>query len=305
MHMRSLLKLTAIISMVLLIGLGSSASGADGKVTGISAATKYFIAHQGGYIGEATVSVNAENEVVSAELNEWQGPSGWAEYNNESGNELADGAVVRVPDPLTNINNSDPQIKGYMFYILQVKGGIQTWSQYTPTKDGFVRPKRHHERDFTGLMTNPIRAKAYAEAAKTDTLINVTIEGNKVIEGALASKTVHYGHMNKTNPQSTYMPISVQSIGFRYNNAALIAFFKANPTADYSSFSYVENKINLTADPSIDANGDSNKYNQEKDRIFQVVDAVSGATFTDFPHYALELQEAYKAAVAALYVDFK
>ena len=305
MHKRLLLKLTVIISMVLLIGLGSSVSGADEKGAGTSSANKYFVAHQGGFIGEATVSVNGKNEVVSAELNEWQGPSGWAEYNNESGNKLADGAVVRVPDPLANKRNSDPQIKGYMFYILQVKGGIQTWSQYTPTKDGFIRPKRHYERDFTGLMTNPMRAKAYAEAAKADTLVNVTIEGNKVIVGAPASKTVHYGHMNKTNPQSTYMPISIQSIGFRYNNAALIAFFKANPTADYSSFSYVEDKITLTADPSIDAKGDINKYKQEKDKIFQVVDAVTGATFSDFPHYALELQEAYKAAVAARYVDFK
>ena len=305
MYKRPGLRLTAIISMVLLIGLESSAYGADEKGAGTSSASKYFVAHQGGYIGNATVSVNKKNEVVSAELNEWQGPSGWAEYNNESGNELTDGAVVRVPDPLANLVNSDPQIKGYMFYILQVTSGIQTWSQYTPNKDGFIRPNRHHERDFTGLMTNPIRARAYAEAAKADTLVNVTIEGNRVIVGAPASKTVHYGHMNKTNPQSTYMPISMQSIGFRHNVAALIAFFKANPTADYSSFSYVENKINLTADPSIDANGDINKYNQEKDRIFQVVDAVSGATFTDFPHYALELQEAYKAAVAALYVDFK
>jgi len=302
---KRLLVILSITSMVLLAGLGSSAFGTEDMADAeTSTATKYFVAHEGGSVGEATVTVNDKNEVVSAELNDWHGPSGWAAYNDESGKKLADGAVVRVPDPLANQKSSDPQTKGYMFYILQVKGGIQTWSKYTPTKDGFIRPKRHYDRDFTGVMTNPLRAKAYVEAAKADTLVNVTIEGNKVNVGAPASKTLHHGHLNKSNPQSTYFPVSSKAIGFRYNSAALIAFFKSFPTADYSNFSYVQKKITLTADPSVDAKGDISKYRQEKDKIYKVVDTVSGATFIDFPHYALELQEAYKAAVAARYVDF-
>lgn len=301
MNKRRLVIVSIITSMILGAGLGSSAMAGAGTST----ATKYFVAHEGGSVGEATVTVNDKNEVVSAELNDWHGPSGWAAYNDESGKKLADGAVVRVPDPLANQKSSDPQIKGYMFYILQVKGGIQTWSKYTPAKDGFVRPKRHYDRDFTGVMTNPIRAKAYVEAAKADTLVNVTIEGNKVSVGDPASKTLHHGHLNKSNPQSTYFPVSPIAIGFRYNSATLIDFFKSYPTADYSDFIYVQEKITLTADPSIDAKGDVSKYKQEKDKTYKLVDAVSGATFADFPHYASELQEAYKAAVAARYVEFK
>jgi hypothetical protein len=153
-------------------------------------------------------------------------------------------------------------------------------------------------------MGNPIRAAAYAEAARNDTLVNVTIEGNRVNVGKPASQTVHYGHMNKANPTSTYMSTSGNGIGYRFNNAALIEFFKANPTADYTATRMVETKITLAANPAVDANANIAGYTQETDRVFAVADAVSGATYSDFPHYALALQEAYKAAIAARYVQF-
>ena len=267
-------------------------------------ASKFYVAHQGGYIGEATVTVGANNEVVSALFSEWQGPNGWAAYNNEDGTRLVDGAVVRVPDPLANLNNPNPQIRGYMFYIYHVREGIASWLQYTPGQNGFTRPTRQFERDFEGLMSNPIRAKAYAEAARNDTLVNVTIDGLRVNVGAPASQTVRYGHMDKVNPNSTYMPISGHSIGFRFNAVALLDFFKANPTADYFNTRLVPQRITLTANPAIDATGNVATYTQETDNLFAVADAVSGATFSDFPHYAIELQEAYKAAVAARYVRF-
>lgn len=78
-------------------------------------ATAYFVAHQGGYIGEATVTVKG-TKVASASIAEWQGPDGWAEFNSADGKAIVDGAVVRVPDPLANTTNPDPAIKGYMFY---------------------------------------------------------------------------------------------------------------------------------------------------------------------------------------------
>ncbi|NCN05385.1 MAG: hypothetical protein GW949_07125 [Spirochaetales bacterium] len=267
-------------------------------------ATYYYVSHQGGYIGEATVTVGANNEVVSASMAEWQGPNGWAEHNSEDGKSLVDGAVVRVPDPLANLSNPNPQVKGYMFYIYHAREGIATWLQYTPGADGFTRPTRQYERDFEGLMGNPIRSAAYAEAARNDTLVNVTIEGNRVNVGKPASQTVHYGHMDKANPNSVYMATSGSSIGYRFNNAALLEFFKANPTADYTATRMVETKITLAANPAIDAKSNIAAYSQETDRVFAVADAVSGATYSDFPHYALGLQEAYKAAVATRYVKF-
>ncbi|MBN1519751.1 MAG: hypothetical protein JW923_06645 [Spirochaetales bacterium] len=261
-------------------------------------ATKYFVAHQGGYIGEATVSVDAKGNVTAASLAEWQGPGGWVEYNGPDGHSLVDGAVVRVPDPLANTGNADPAIKGYMFYIYNVQNGVGVWSQFTPGKDGFTRPTRQYERDFEGLMGNPIRAAAYAKAAREDTLVNVTIDGLTVTVGKPASQTVHYGHMDKGNPSATYMPIGAGTIGYRYNLKALLDFFKANPTADYSATSMKKAKITLVADAAVDK-ADVAAYTAADDTVFAVADALSGATFSDFPHYALELQAAYKMALAA------
>ncbi|MBU0937002.1 MAG: hypothetical protein KKI09_14890 [Spirochaetes bacterium] len=267
-------------------------------------ATKYFVAHQGGYIGEATVTVDKDQNVVQASFAEWQGPGGWAEYNSEDGKSVVDGAVVRVPDPLANTGNSDPAIKGYMFYVYNVNNGVGVWSQFTPGANGFTRPTRQYERDFEGLMGNPIRAAAYAEAAKTDKLVNVKIDGLTVTVGKPASQTVHYGHMNKADPRSTYMALGASGIGYRYNYKATIDFFKANPAVDYTAATTKKAKIVLTEDKTVDANASISAYTAADDNVFAVADAISGATYSDFPHYSLELQAAYKMAIAAQLVDF-
>ena len=110
--------------------------------------------------------------------------------------------------------------------------------------------------------------------------------------------------MDKSHPNSTYMPIAAGSIGYRNNNARLIEFFKANPTADFRNARTVEQRVTIAADRAIDATGDTAAYTAANDRVYAVADAVSGATYSDFIHYALELQEAYKAAVAQRYVRF-
>lgn len=269
-------------------------------------ATKYFVAHQGGYIGEATVTVDKKGKVLSASLNEWQGPGGWAEFNSPDGKSLMDGAVVRVPDPLANTSNPDPMIKGYMFYVYNLKeDGTYVWSQFTPGKDAFTKPTRQYERDFEGLMSNPIRAAAYAKAAREDNLYNVTIDGLKVTLGKKASQTVHYGNMDKANKMATYMPLTKDSIGYRYNYKALIDFFKAHPTADYAAFSLKKTKVTIVEDKNVDANAKAADYTAAEDTVFVVADAVTGATYSDFPHYALELQAAYKMALALQHKAFK
>jgi hypothetical protein len=267
-------------------------------------ATKYFVAHQGGYVGEATVTVDKKGKVVEASIAEWQGPGGWAEFNSPDGKSLVDGAVVRVPDPFANTTNSDPAIKGYMFYIYNVQNGLGVWSQYTPGKDGFARPARQFERDFEGLMSNPIRAKAYVEAAKADTLVEVAIDGLKVTVGKKASETVHYGNMNKADKNANYMPLTKDSIGYRYNYKAMIDFFKAHPTANFAAATMKKAKVTITEDKNVDAAARAADYVAPEDTVYVVADAVTGATYSDFQHYSLELQTAYKMALAEQKVKF-
>jgi hypothetical protein len=292
------MKKSILLSMALLLVFVSFAAAAGSKEYAPATATKYFVAHQGGYVGEATVSVDGKGMVVAASFAEWQGPGGWAENNSPDGKSIVDGAIVRTPDPLANTANADPEIKGYMFYIYNVQNGLGVWSQYTPGAAGFTRPTRQYERDFEGLMGNPIRAAAYAKAARDDKLVNVTIDGLKVIVGKTASKTVHYGNMNKANPSANYMPLNAGSIGYRYNYKATIDFFMANPNADYSAFKTQKVKVALVENKAIDANVSVADYTAADDTVYVVADALTGATYSDFPHYSLELQAAYKMALA-------
>ena len=284
---------------LLVLALVALASVAFGQT-----ATKYFVAHQGGYIGEATVTVDAAGKVTAAAIAEWQGPGGFAAFNSADGKSTADGYVIRVSDPLSNTTSTDPQIKGYMFYICDVKDKVITWLQFTPGKDGFVRGSKT-ERDFEGMMGNPIRAKAYAEAAKADTIVSVTIEGLKVTVGKKASETVHYGHMNKADATANYMPVAAGSIGYRYNMKATTDFFKANPTANFAAAVTTKAKATIVEDKKIDAAGKAAAYTAADDQVYAVADVVTGATFSDFPHYSLELQTAYKMALAESKVTFK
>jgi len=266
-------------------------------------ATKYFVAHQGGYIGEATVTVDKDGKVVEAAIAEWQGPGGFAEFNAPDGKSTADGYVIRVADPLANVTSADPEIKGYMFYVYKVKDGAGLWVQYTPGKDGFAA-STNYTRDFEGMMGNPIRAKAYADAARADTIVTVTTEGLKVTVGKKASETVHYGHMNKADVRANYMPIAAASIGYRYNMKATLDFFKANPTANFAAATTKKAKVSVKADPKVET-ADLAAYTAADDQVFAVADAITGATFSDYPHYSLELQTAYKMALAEGKVAFK
>jgi len=269
-------------------------------------ATKYFVAHQGGYVGAATVTVGKSGEVLSADLEEWQGPGGWAENNSADGKSIVDGAVVRTPDPFANLSSTDPEIKGYMFYILNdpTGKGPGVWSQFTPSAKGFTRPARQYERDFEGLMSNPLRAAAYVKAAREGKLVNVKIEGTKVVVGKKASETVHYGAMNKADKNATYMPLTKDSIGYRYNNLATLDFFKSNPAADFGAATLQKVRIAVLENKNVDAGAKAADYVAAEDSVYVVADAVTGATYSDFQHYSLELQTAYKMAIADALVKF-
>jgi hypothetical protein len=264
--------------------------------------TKYFVAHQGGYIGEATVTVDKAGKVLSASIAEWQGPGGWAENNAPDGKSIVDGAVVRVPDPTSNTANADPEIKGYAFYIYSKKdGAVAAWILFTPGKDAFARGSKL----FDALLAHPVRAEAYVKAAKADTLVNVEINGLTVKLGKKASESVHYGMMNKADKNATYMPLTATSIGYRYNAKAAVDFFKANPTADFASATVKKAKITLAEDKGIDANAKVSDYTAATGNVYTVADAITGATYSDYVHYSLELQAAYKMALAEQAVSFK
>jgi len=288
-------KLIAFLAVFALIGTAAFAQ----------TATKYFVAHQGGYVGAATVAVGKSGEVVSASIEEYQGPGGWAENNSADGKSIVDGAIVRAPDPFANLTSTDPEIKGYTFYVLNdpTGKGPAVWSQFTPGAKGFVRPARQWERDFEGLMSNPIRAAAYVKAAREDKLVNVKIDGLKVTIGKKASETVHYGDMNKANKNANYMSITKDSIGYRYNYQATLAFFKANPTADFAAAVLKKAKVQIVADKNVDV-ADASVYEAATDSVYTVADVVTGATYSDFQHYSLELQTAYKMAIADALVKF-
>lgn len=294
-----------VLFALALVAFAGFAGAMGSKEAALKPATAvmYFVAHQGGYVGEAIVTVNPDGSVKAAEVHEWQGPSGWAENNSADGKSIVDGAIVRVPDPLANPTHADPEIKGYMFYIYNVQNGLGVWSQYTPGATGFTRPTRQYERDFEGLMGNPIRAKAYADAARADKLVNVTIDGLKVTVGKKASETVHYGHMDKANPMANYMPIGAATIGYRYNMKATVDFFMSNPLAPYAdAVAKAKTPLKLVADKAVDL-ADAAAFTAADDVVYFVADAVTGATFSDFPHYALELQAAYKLALAQQLLD--
>jgi hypothetical protein len=59
----------------------------------------------------------------------------------------------------------------------------------------------------------------------------------------------------------------------------------------------VENK-------DIDATAKAADYKAADDMVYVVADAVTGATYSDFQHYSLELQAAYKMAIAEMIFAF-
>ena len=262
-------------------------------------ATKYFVAHQGGFVAAATVTVGKSGEVVSAAYEEWQGPGGWAENNSADGKSIVDGAAVRVPDPFGNVTNADLEIKGYTFYVLA--GGV--WVQYAPGKEVFAK-STNVTRDFDALMGNPLRAAAYVKAAREDSLVNVKADGLKVIVGKKASETVHYGAMNKADKNANYMSLTKDSIGYRYNYLATISFFKKHPTANFAAATFQKAKISLVEDRNVDAAAKTAEYVAATDDVYAVADVITGATYSDFQHYSLELQTAYKMAIADSLVKF-
>ena len=286
------------LSAVAFMGCQQATTGATADYSGT--ATKYFDAHNGGYVGEAIVTTNADGVVTSAVMNEWQGPSGWAAYTGVN-TSFVGGEAIRMKMVGKNSAATNLEIKDFTFFYYNVNS--KGWVEFSPPSalGVYAAPSAATAAaapNFDAKMSNPLYSQAYVVACNLDNatdLVNVTITDGTasvapvVTVGAKASASVHYGHLNKANAASTYMPVSASSIGYKANVAALIAFFKSNPTANYAA---------AVATSGIVVTAPSATYTAATDTVWKVADAVTGATYQDFPHYAMELQNAYLFATS-------
>ena len=212
------------------------------------------------------------------------------------------------------------EIKDFTFFYYNVNS--KGWVEFSPPSalGVYAAPSAATAAaapNFDAKMSNPLYSQAYVVACNLDNatdLVNVTITDGTasvapvVTVGAKASATVHYGHLNKANAASTYMAMNTydaakdkysQSIGYRENVKALLNFFKSNPTANYLA-AVQKNSVlpAFTTDYPTVTPVFSNNYASQTDSVWTVADAVTGATYADFPHYAMELQNAYLFATS-------
>jgi hypothetical protein len=110
--------------------------------------------------------------------------------------------------------------------------------------------------------------------------------------------------MDKADKTANYMPLTKDSIGYRYNTKAMLDFFKSNPIANFAAAKLIKAKVTVAENKAIDAGANVAEYVAGEDNVYSVADAVTGATYSDYQHYSLELQAAYKMAIAENAVKF-
>jgi hypothetical protein len=145
------------------------------------------------------------------------------------------------------------------------------------------------------------------------------------------------GSLVKNSKTSNYFPMTASTLGYRNNYARLITYFTSNPKANYAGASQlsiskvvvdqttVTSPVTVTAgvaklnvptltlfaasSPLISSLSNTNLTSAKVDvqetasgtskvwTLDGTVDALTGATYTDFPNYALALQNAYLFAI--------
>jgi len=314
----------AAIGLLVLAGLSlvacQQAASTDSTTNYSGTAHYYYPVHQSGVVADAKVTSDVNGNVISASIDEWQSPNSWVTQtgsypNTKTGSpgnttDFAGGEVFRMKFFGANSSSSDTQIKDYAFFyalVTLVTGDTAnnpkittSWSLFTPGATAPVSASLSPNLDLK--LASPLYAKAYADACAADNatdLVNVTVSyaATPVITvGAKASSTVRTGAMNKAAVASTYFPITAASLGYKANLAALIKYFTANPTADYTkavakTYTWPQTFVAPSA-----------TYTATSDAVWTIttngVDSVSGATYSDFPNYALGLQNAYLYALA-------
>jgi len=296
------------------LALSGCTQPTDSSTSYAGTATKLFVAHGGGYIGEATVTTNANGVVTDAVMNEYHGPSGWADYKTGL-TAYEGGEMIRMKMASKNTTNASAEIAGYTFFYYSVNA--QGWVEFTPSlTETYTAPTgtTNVKENFNAKMANPLYAEAYVADVKADNdtdLVTITMTDGggtgsgtlaTITVGAKASDTCHYISMNKAASDAIYMPMNATSIGYRENVKALLTFFKSNPTADYASAvattgvalgAMTTDYVGTVEHPVTTAD-----YSAATDTVWEVADVVTGATYSDFQSYALELQNAYLFALS-------
>ena len=269
-----------------------------------------FDVHQSGVIADAHVTTDKDGNITDAYLDEWQNPSGWAGSTA--------GTIIRMKMAGVNtaVNNADgtpnTAARGYTFFWYN--STMSGWVEFAPNASTGVwtLPTTASVPNLDLKMASPLYSQAYADAsaaaaadASSTDLATATLDSGggtanpvfSVVSSAatLVSSIANTKALNKRTVASQYMPMKADSLGYRENYKAMLAFFKANPTANYAG---AVKATKVLADLTTDYTNSVANYSQPGgDQVWTVADAVTGATYNDFPNYALGMQTAYLFAI--------
>jgi hypothetical protein len=291
-----------LVTGALFVSCQSATSTNDANYAGTG---RYvFPVHQSGVIADMSVTTNKSGDVTNVAYSEWQSPGSWVGFTGAN-TALVGGEYFRLKLPTK-----------YTYFVSVLSGTTVTgWTEFTP---GASAPSTTAAPNLDLKMSSLIYAKAYADACIADAdpatvLDNAPLATVSIVFGATpvvtvvskATDTVRTGNMNKANGTSTYFPTSANALGYATNHDRIVDFFTAHPKANFASaatadiawadYATFTNPAAYT-DP---ATTSAPILAAGHDMVWKVdgVDAVTGATCSDFPNYSLGLQTAYLFAI--------
>lgn len=256
-----------------------------------------FPVHQSGVIADMTVTTNKKGDVTNISYSEWQSPGSWVAYSGTNTANVA-GDAFRL------------MISGTPHYFVAVTSGaaaVTGWAEITSLT---AAPSATATANLDLKMSSPIYAQAYADACIADptaTLADAPLATVTIAYGATpvvtvvskATDSVRTGNMNKATATSTYFPVSAAALGYSVNHDRIVDFFKAHPKADFASAATTT--IYWAGYPTFQADNTSRAaaYTAASDAVWAIsgIDAITGATCSDFQNYSLGLQTAYLYAI--------
>jgi hypothetical protein len=306
----------AVLAFLSLALMGCDQAITTGGSSYAGTGTYLYLVHATEILAEATVTTDSNGVVTDANWNEYHGPSNWV-YGTGTSGALAAGDMIRLKVPGKNTGstildtNGNKAVEGYTFFYYS--STTMGWVEYTPTYSAsWVTPSTGTTDNYELKMTSPIYAQAYVDACKAVTADPTNMDLTTVtfaINGTTLEATLNANNasaqanlksiktLNKNATASAYFPVTASNLGFKANHDRIIEFFKTNPTADYAAAATAT--VTWTAYPAFTA--PSATYTATTDAVWTLgsgTDAVSGATCSDFPSYALGLQSAYLYALA-------
>lgn len=286
-----------LVTGALFVSCQSATSSNDANYAGTG---RYvFPVHQSGVIADMSVTTNKSGDVTNVSYSEWQSPGSWVGFSGAN-TALVGGEYFRLKLPTK-----------YTYFVSVLSGATVTgWTEFTP---GASAPSTTTAPNLDLKMSSLIYAKAYADACIADPaaaiddapLATVTIVFGATPVVTVVSKatdSVRTGNMNKANGTSTYFPTTANALGYATNHDRIVDFFTAHPKADFASAATADiawaDYAGFT-NPAAYTDPAAGTLAAGHDMIWKVdgIDAVTGATCSDFPNYSLGLQTAYLYAI--------